>query len=243
MMAISGWRRLIFLSDFLDSIVAEGSYTHIKNDADKLMQALKDQGLQDTSINETTQKRYLALGKRAQSHKKSLMKWELFHQRDSLVDAISTLRHIFSISDREDDIAYIMNLLFLQQRAGIRGSMVMPKSKNDVKTPQNIGKGLLIKRMVLMHLMETCPDIATTLQPFADQTHFELQYGVLPSGEKVREVGDVDDDDDACHTLTSPVINSILMPFRIHDDPPLPTLVLSSDLHPDDMIVRRGEKE
>ena len=128
-MALSGWRRLVFLSDFTDCVVAEGSYSHLKNDADKLMQALKDQGLQDASINETTQKRYLALGKRVQLHQSVLMRWEMFHQRDSLVDNISTMRHLYSISDREEDIAYIFNDLFLQQRAGLRNSLVMYKSK------------------------------------------------------------------------------------------------------------------
>ena len=98
--AISGWRRLVFLSDFADSIVAEGKYSSLKTDADKLMAGLKEHGLQDGSINEATQKRYLALGRRVQLHKALLMKWELYHARESLVDQITTMRLICSISAR-----------------------------------------------------------------------------------------------------------------------------------------------
>ena len=35
-MAISGWRRLVFLSDYADSVIAEGKYAALKTDADKL---------------------------------------------------------------------------------------------------------------------------------------------------------------------------------------------------------------
>ena len=129
----------------------------MKNVGDKLIQALKHKSLQDNTINETTQKRYPSLGRRVQLHKSSLMRWEMFHQRDSLIDGLSTLRHVFSISDREEDIAYVIGELFLQQRARLRTTLTMPKSKNDVRTPQNVGRSMLVKRMVLHHLMEVCP--------------------------------------------------------------------------------------
>ena len=93
-MAISGWRRLVFLSDYADSLVADGKYSSLKSDADRLMASLKEHGLYDTSINEATQKRYLALGRRVQLHKGLLMRWELYHARDSLVDQITTMRLI-----------------------------------------------------------------------------------------------------------------------------------------------------
>ena len=123
-MAISGWRRLVFLSDYIDSIVAEGTYAALKTDADRLMAALKDKGLVDSSINEQTQKRYLALGRRVQLHKGLLMRWELCHARDSLVDHITTMRIICAISERGDDVGYILIQLFLQQRAGLRNSLI-----------------------------------------------------------------------------------------------------------------------
>ena len=195
-MAISGWCRLVFFSDFVDSILAEGSYTHLKSDGDKLMQALKDQSLQDTTINETTQKRYLALGKRVQLHKNALMRWEMFHQREALMDGLSTLRHVFAISDREEDMAYVINELFMQQRAGLRSSLISPKSKNEVKTPQNVGRSMLIKRMVLSHLLTECPNLSVTLQPFVDHTYYETQYGVRPNGDRTRDAKDTDDNDD-----------------------------------------------
>ena len=210
-MAISGWRRLVFLSDYADSVIAEGKYAALKTDADRLMAALREHGLQDKGINEATQKRYLALGRRVQLHKGLLMRWEMYHARESLVDQVTTMRLICSISDREDDVGYILNELFLQQRAGLRQSLIVPKSKNEVKTPQNVGKGMLIKRMVLMYLLEKCPNLRPTLQPFVDHTHYEERYGVRPNGERVNELkvdeGDDDEQDSASgHELKPPNI-------------------------------------
>ena len=212
-MAISGWRHLVFLSDYADSVIAEGKYAALKTDADRLMAALRDHGLQDKSINEATQKRYLALGRRVQLHKGLLMRWEMYHARESLVDQMTTMRLICSISDREDDVGYILNELFLQQRAGLRRSLMLPnKSKNEVKTPQNVGKGLLIKRMVLMHLLEKCPNLRPSLQPFVDHTHYEERYGMRSNGERLKELkvdeGDDNEQDSAIgHELRPPNTN------------------------------------
>ena len=167
----------------------------LKTDVNKLMAGLKEHELQDGSINETTQKRYLTLGRRVQLHKSLLMRWELYHARDSLVDQITTMRLICSVSEREDDVAYILNELFLQQRAGLRHSLAASKSKSDAKTPVNVGKSILIKRMVLNHLIEICPNLQPTLQPFADHTHYELKYGVRPNGERTMELEDDEDTD------------------------------------------------
>ena len=208
-MAISGWRRLVFLSDYADSVVAEGSYAALKTDADRLMAALKDQGLADSSINEATQKRYLSLGRRVQLHKGLLMRWELYHARESLVDHLTTMRNICAVSDREDEVGYILNQLFLQQRAGLRILLSQPKSKADLKTPQNVAKSILITRMVLTHLIDKCPHLQPTLQPFVDNTHYEEQYGVQPNGARTRELKDDEDIDQGSasgHELRHPKI-------------------------------------
>ena len=117
----------------------------------------------------TPQKRYLSLGKRVQLHKSALMRWEMFHQREALMDGLSTLRHVFAISDREEDMAYVINELFMQQRAGLRSSLISPKSKIEVKTPQALGRSMLIKRMVLSHLMEVCLNIRPHIAAFRGQ--------------------------------------------------------------------------
>ena len=92
----------------------------------------------------------------------------------------------------------------------MRNSLIAPKSKNEVKTPPTVGKGMLIKRMVLNHLIEKCPSLQPTLQPFADHTHYELRYGVRPNGERTRELKDdedVDQDSASGHELRPPKIN------------------------------------
>ena len=119
-MALSGWRRLVHLTDFAESVMAEQQYPDLKSQAAKLLRALKDQGLEDKSINEETQKRYLSLGMRVKMHQGVLARWEMYHQRDSLVDSITTVRNVLQSSDVEDDIAYVLQQLFLQQRAKLR---------------------------------------------------------------------------------------------------------------------------
>ena len=119
-MAISGWRRLVHLTDFAESVMAEQQYPDLKNQAAKLLRALKDQGLEDKSISEDTQKRYLSLGVRVKRHQSVMMRWEMYHHRDSLVDSITTVRDVLQSSDVEDDIAYVLQQLFLQQRAKLR---------------------------------------------------------------------------------------------------------------------------
>ena len=167
-MAISGWRRLAFFSDCVDCLSAEGKYPHLKTDGDKLMQGLKDEQLHDDSINETTQKRYLSLGKRVHLHQKVLMKWEMFHQRETLIDSQSTLRNVFSISEREDDIAYILNELCMQQRAGIRTSLMTAKSKNEVCLSFFFLFYFLYFFFVFLFLGQ---DTSKCWQMHADQTH------------------------------------------------------------------------
>ena len=106
-----------------------------------------------------------------------------------------------------------------------------------------------------MHGVDTfdgiCPDLAATLQPFVDHSHYELQHGVLPSGEKVREHQEGDDDDAqsgnvlsypmvisttcfSSHSATRMRVNSLLSTTSS-------ACPLSSVLLPDDAIVRKGE--
>ena len=48
--------------------------------------------------------------------------------------------------------------------------------------------------MVLQQLVESCPSLAHTLQPFADRTNCEKQNGLKPTGEKSAEVQNGDSD-------------------------------------------------
>ena len=63
----------------------------------------------------------------------------------------------------------------------------MPKSKNDIKTPQNM-------RMVLNHLIESCPKLMPILKLFVDHSHYEVKYGVTSKGERTRNLDDGDSD-------------------------------------------------
>ena len=88
-----------------------------------------DDGVMDESANEQTIKRYVSLGKRCEKHTDLLTKWEACHQRDSLIDNISTIRLIFSVSDREEDIDIVLFSHFIEQRTGIRTTLAKSRLK------------------------------------------------------------------------------------------------------------------
>ena len=45
---------------------------------------------------------------------------------------------------------------------------------------------MLIKRMVMAHLLEVCPNLQPILKPFVDNSHYETKYRVMASGEKIK---------------------------------------------------------
>ena len=92
---MSGWRRCVFLNDLMTKVVCDNRYPDLKTDGEQLIRAMMDDGVLDESANEQTIKRYVNLGKRCEKHTDILMRWEVFHQRDSLIDNISIVRQIF----------------------------------------------------------------------------------------------------------------------------------------------------
>ena len=60
MQGASGWRRCLHLHDILHQVLLEGRFDELKTDGDKLLQALKSDGV-SVDGNEATMKRYLAL--------------------------------------------------------------------------------------------------------------------------------------------------------------------------------------
>ena len=82
----------------MSKVVCEKRYPNLKGDGERVIRAMQDDGTIDESVSVQTILRYVSLGKRCEKHLETLMKWEAFHQRDSLIDNISTTRHIFRVS-------------------------------------------------------------------------------------------------------------------------------------------------
>ena len=87
------------------------------SDAERLLAILKEDCIDVTNIQVDTMRRYLALGRRI-THpniQNVVASWECQCQRDTLVDSISTLRGVMSASDIDEDIAYVLRTLMMQQ--------------------------------------------------------------------------------------------------------------------------------
>ena len=127
------------------------------------------------------------------------MKWEALVKRDALIDNISVLRQVMIISDKEDDTAYVLNQLFLQQRCGLRTQLAVPRSRNDVRTPANIAKALLIRRNLVIFMKKEFPKLNDVIAPYLDDTYLLDAYGIDTEGQRVRPAreDDAQDDDDS----------------------------------------------
>ena len=64
---------------------------------------------------------------------------------------------------------------------------------------------MLIKRMVLSHLYENCPNLKPILESFLDNTYYEMKYGVSATGDRLRDRQESDDDDKSGHLLSFPI--------------------------------------
>ena len=199
-MAISGWRRCLHLCDILQSVVLEKRFPKCKTDGEKLLACMKADGVTEEGLNDQTVKRYLSLGKRCEHHTSQLMKWEAFHHRDALIDNITTLRLVFQISDQEDHMRVVLKDLFMQQRAGIRTSLMTPKSKNEVRAPANISRACIIRQQILINLARALPQLKTTIDHFAGPDFFFQRFNIQSSGKRDKDcpvvaVSDSEDDE------------------------------------------------
>ena len=73
-------------------------------------------------------KRYLSVGRRVNTPRIKLIlsRWEVIKKREMLVDYLSTLRQVCSATDDEDDLAYILQVLMLEQSSGLRKELANP---------------------------------------------------------------------------------------------------------------------
>ena len=121
-----------------------------------------------------------------------MQRWEFLEKRGALVDAISVLRQVVGAAPTDVDLKFVLQHLFLQQRAGMRPSL-NSNVKNEL-CASNVVKALLVRRNLFIHLMNTFPKCADAIEPYAGFGFYNDYKGVDSNG--VRANGDVDDDDD-----------------------------------------------
>ena len=128
-------------------------------------------------------------------------RWGALHDRDALLDQISTLRMVFSVSANDQDVEHVCGVLFMRQRAGIRKTLAASRSKNEPRQPATVAKAILLMRYIFAYLKSSFPKLADVVEEFEGETFWRTFYGLDQHGMKVEdgmgeeELARLEDDD------------------------------------------------
>ena len=118
---LSAARLCVFVRDICETACADTPHV---TDAASIHKVFKARGMNATWTSETI-KRYWGLGKRLRQSAvlPIIDKFEYFYGRESIVDQISTLRALVGAADTDTELAYLLQILFLEQRSKLRTSL------------------------------------------------------------------------------------------------------------------------
>ena len=120
MIAVSSWRKCLFLKDYVDEVIKEDRFADTKIHSGKLLAAMKEDNVKLDGWNNETLARYLQVGRRLASPKVMLimMQWESVYERNAFVDGINMLRGCIGATTTDDDLADLLWTLYLEQVTG-----------------------------------------------------------------------------------------------------------------------------
>ena len=136
----------------------------------RLLASLIEDKVQGANWTEDTLSRYVLVGKRIEPQRLQdlFMLWEALEQRDALIDNVTILRAITATAIADDDFAYLVQVLFYEQRARMRTDIKSIKHKgttrNDARTPTNVMKAILMRRALFIHLKCSFPSLKDTME-------------------------------------------------------------------------------
>ena len=147
---VSAWRKCIFLCDYLDRITAECQLSTSRSQGERLMKAIGEDCTTNDDWSADTLNRYLQVGRRVAATKvrKWLSIWETVLKRDSLLDGIQMLRSCIGVTKDDEDLAWLIHLLFLEQRSGLKKSL----SRNSSMSPASLFKPYLLRESIFERL-------------------------------------------------------------------------------------------
>ena len=128
--------------------------------------------------------------------KKWLVIWETMYKRNALLDSIMVLRACVGVTTDDDELAPLLQTLFLDQRCGLKKTM---KPAKDKVSPSNIFKAYILRERVFVHLKKTFPAFGDVVDQYSTVAFYAKEYGVDENGTAIdghREVPDDDEDQD-----------------------------------------------
>ena len=112
---------------------AEGKFNELTTEVEKLMALLKDQRVTSKSLNVDTVRRYLLIARKTKSDeiRNIINTFEFKFKRNAIIDSISVLRALCGVSANDEQLAYLLKILFLEQSAGIRKTFKVTASSSS----------------------------------------------------------------------------------------------------------------
>ena len=194
----SAWRHAHFISEIADRMNAEGRKSEIKNEGERLLISLREDGVSVGNYNAETLKRYTSLGRRCKEPAilSLLQCWEAHCKRDMLLDNVTTLRAVFSAVEQTEHLQLVIKTLMMEQLAGIRTALVVPRSKNEPKNPTNIARAIVIKKTFFTILSTKFPRLAADIAPYQSWKCYHDIYGIDENGFRVEGIEPPQEDDE-----------------------------------------------
>ena len=120
-LGVSAWRKCIFLTEYSTGVEAEGRFSEVKGAGEKLMKAMAEDCAKIEGWNLDTLGRYLQIGRRLseESVNRWLILWEAVHKRNAFLDGIMMLRACVGVTPDDDELALLLQIIFLEQRSGV----------------------------------------------------------------------------------------------------------------------------
>ena len=181
---MSAVRMTKYLTKMADQIVEEKLFATKKTNAEKLMAMLETEAIAK-GWNLDTLKRYLSIGRRLEvpAVANLMDKWEFFHKRNTVVDSISSLRAIVGACDTDDELAYVMKTLFLEQQCGLQ----TPGTFKKLATPVNVTRAILLRSIIFKHMATKFPLFAKHIEEIGSFQFYKNYFGVTEDGGRYED--------------------------------------------------------
>jgi len=179
-MAVSAWRKCIFLSEYVDRILLEDRFPDAKIPSERLLKAMTEDCTKIDGWNVDTLGRYLLVGRRLSEHvvRNWLIVWEATCKRNAFLDGIMFLRACVAATPADDELANLLQILFLEQRCGLKKTL-----KVDAKqSPSNLFKAYLLRMKIFTHLEFILPKLADVVHLYGSAAFFATEYSLDAQG-------------------------------------------------------------
>ena len=183
---MSGWRVCCKLYESSRIVELEKRHLEEKTPVERLIKAMEEDGVKMIGRNADTIKRYMAVGERLQpqSIQAKLMIWESYEKRGTLIDNVTTIRSIVAVCPTTEQLEFVLNVLFLEQRAQLRPDMITSRSHQDARTPTNRMKAIILRNCLLLHISETFPAFKDLVLSYQTEAYVKATYQIDKDGTR-----------------------------------------------------------